>query len=289
MFYNASLLDKIVDIIEKMAIGEINVPLAIVKDKLFIKYKDMEKKFTTYKINSSILNSVRVLCETQYTLACHIYERRVSEALSVAKLLEDEDAIAEVLSVIENTEFVKDVSLEERTLDSSGKIIIPRKFREILDLSEGDNIQIELKDNELVLKKKNNSFKNTKLVETLLSSVDVPGGMGVAVCDLNRIIAEKSAYTKNHNKTLNNLLCPFLKNLIAGTEFMTGTDNHMTGFEEDSVYISERNQNLCVKSIYIINPDKGAVILFYKKGQLKEYSPNVEEVLKYISVLLRDY
>ena len=284
-----SLLNDIVEIIEKVTKGEINIPLVIVKEKLFIKYKEMEKKFTDYEISSSILNSVRVVCETQYTFACHIYERRVSEALSVAKLLGNEDLVTEVLSVIKNTEFVKEISVEERTLDSSGKIIIPRKFREILDLSEGDNIQIELKDNELVFKKKNNSFKNIKLVNTLISSVDVPSGMGIAVCDLRQIIAEKSAYTKNCNKTINNSLNPYLKNIITSSDFMTGTDNHMTGFEDNSVYITERNQNICVKSIYIINPDKGAVILFYKKGQLKEYSPNIEEVLKYISVLLRDY
>ena len=289
MIQNMNLLSKIVMVVEKIATGEITVSLEAIKEKLFIKYVEMEKKFTKYEIRSDILNSVRVLCETQYTLASHIYEHRVSEAMTVAKILEDEDAVLEVLSLIEHTKSMVECFVEERTIDDSGKIIIPKKFREALNLSAGDNVQIELVNETLVIKKRNNSFKNAKLINALLNSIDIPDGMGVAVCDLNNIIAEKSVYTKNCNKTLNCALNSYLKDLIVGTHFMTGTDNAMTGFEENSVYVTERNKNICANSIYVINPDKGAVVLFYKKGNNKKVSANVEEVLKYISVLLRDY
>lgn len=64
-----------------------------------------------------------------------------------------------------------------RRIDDLGRVVIPREFRQILNIKEGDPLNIQITDNEIIISK----YQPTKLLEAAKNVVEVLASSGIGV------------------------------------------------------------------------------------------------------------
>ena len=64
-----------------------------------------------------------------------------------------------------------------RRIDDLGRVVIPREFRQILNIKEGDPLNIQITDNEIIISK----YQPTKLLEVAKNVVEVLASSGIGV------------------------------------------------------------------------------------------------------------
>lgn len=64
-----------------------------------------------------------------------------------------------------------------RRMDDLGRVVIPREFRQILNIREGDPLNIQITDKEIIISK----YHPTKLFEAAKNAVEVLANSGIGV------------------------------------------------------------------------------------------------------------
>lgn len=64
-----------------------------------------------------------------------------------------------------------------RRVDDLGRVVIPRELRKMLDIREGDPLNIQITDKEIIISK----YQPTKLLEAAKNAVEVLANSGIGV------------------------------------------------------------------------------------------------------------
>lgn len=100
-----------------------------------------------------------------------------------------------------------------RKIDELGRIVIPKEIRRMLSIRDGENLQIII-DNDCILIKKYNYFLN--ITDIAIKLVDVYKSVGdhnIIICDREKIISCSLS-----NECVNNPISDILKNYIDSRE-----------------------------------------------------------------------
>ena len=140
-----------------------------------------------------------------------------------------------------------------RRIDELGRIVVPKEIRKKLKIREGDNLDIFVSEDNVILKKYSPLNDLEAILSVLLDAYKKIYNVSIVVADLTKIIAS----TKSEIKVDEKLEEVFVELINQKEEF------HFN--KSMSVMITESfksNHNLIIKPILIYGDLFGCVILF---------------------------
>lgn len=150
-----------------------------------------------------------------------------------------------------------------RRIDDLGRIVIPKEIRKNLRIKDGDNLEIFISSEDLVLKKYSYLKKITDLSQELTDTLSNYLKKSVLITDNDTVIAASGKYKNEYlNKNISNYLVECIKrrqNFIETNkkeiEFM---DNHNI------------NCNYILSTIIVNSEALGSIVIFSEDEILKE-------------------
>ena len=163
-----------------------------------------------------------------------------------------------------------------RRIDELGRIVVPKEIRKKLKIREGDNLDIFVSEDNVILKKYSPLNDLEAILSVLLDAYKKIYNVSIVVADLTKIIASTKAEIKVKEK-----LEEVFVELINQKEEL-----HFN--KSMSVMITESfksNHNLIIKPILIYGDLFGCVILFSEFGSIN----NQNEALNLIHYFCTEY
>ena len=163
-----------------------------------------------------------------------------------------------------------------RRIDELGRIVVPKEIRKKLKIREGDNLDIFVSEDNVILRKYSPLNDLETILTILLAALKKINNVVIVVADLSKVIAS----TKNE---INNdePISEVLVQLLSQKEQIHINKNM-------SVQITgnySSNQNLFIKPIVIYGDLFGAVILFNEFESLH----NQQEIIDLINYFCSEY
>ena len=127
-----------------------------------------------------------------------------------------------------------------RRIDELGRIVIPKEIRKTFRIKEGENVEIYIDDNNIILKKyselKNVSDISSNIIDSVFSIIN----KDIIITDMSNIVE----------------LSPSLKNVFLNKELSVEYQNMLSKREK---IIQKSSENLCITDqtvnySYIVNP-----------------------------------
>ncbi len=127
-----------------------------------------------------------------------------------------------------------------RRIDELGRIVIPKEIRKNFRIKEGENVEIYIDDNNIILKKyselKNVSDISSNIIDSVFSVIN----KDIVITDMSNIVE----------------LSPSLKNVFLNKELSVEYQNMLSKREK---IIQKSSKNLCITDqtvnySYIVNP-----------------------------------
>ncbi len=127
-----------------------------------------------------------------------------------------------------------------RRIDELGRIVIPKEIRKNFRIKEGENVEIYIDDNNIILKKyselKNVSDISSNIIDSVFSIIN----KDIIITDMSNIVE----------------LSPSLKNVFLNKELSVEYQNMLSKREK---IIQKSSENLCITDqtvnySYIVNP-----------------------------------
>ena len=127
-----------------------------------------------------------------------------------------------------------------RRIDELGRIVIPKEIRKNFRIKEGENVEIYIDDNNIILKKyselKNVSDISSNIIDSVFSIIN----KDIIITDMSNIVE----------------LSPSLKNVFLNKELIVEYQNMLSKREK---IIQKSSENLCITDqtvnySYIVNP-----------------------------------
>ena len=155
-----------------------------------------------------------------------------------------------------------------RKIDDLGRIVIPKEIRKVLKIGSGDDLEIYIENDLIVLKKYSIMLSNKVTSDKLVSSVDDLTDACIFITDKEKVITKGDL----ENKNLNNKL----KDLITDRRSYTSEVLETIKFDDIS-----KNGFFIIKPI-IQNSSANGLIIIYKKDKLLKEDMLFASILKNI-------
>ena len=158
-----------------------------------------------------------------------------------------------------------------RRIDDLGRIVIPKEIRKNLRIKEGDNLEIYINSEDLVLKKYSHLKKITDLAQELVETLNNYLDKTVLITDTDTVIAMAG---KNKKKYNNKSLSTYLINCIQRRQkFLEKTTKNVEFVENE-----KENCSYIVSTIISNSETIGSIVIFSEKEKL------IEEELKIANI-----
>jgi AbrB family transcriptional regulator (stage V sporulation protein T) len=155
-----------------------------------------------------------------------------------------------------------------RRIDELGRIVIPKEIRKTLKITEGENIEIYIDNNNQIILKKYSHLKNLKdFAQKFTDSIYSSFKENILITDTNNIIAVSGSMKKD---LINNEISDDLLNLIKKRENITSKEKkkiNITNFIEIECYYKI--------NLIISNGDCNGLIIFIKETEIKEMEDKI--------------
>jgi AbrB family transcriptional regulator (stage V sporulation protein T) len=150
-----------------------------------------------------------------------------------------------------------------RRIDDLGRIVIPKEIRKNLRIKDGDNLEIFISSEDLVLKKYSYLKKITDLSQELTDTLSNYLKKTVLITDNDTVIAASGKYKNEYlNKNISNYLVECIKRRQSFIEInkkkIEFIDNHNI------------NCNYILSTIIVNSEALGSIIIFSEEEILKE-------------------
>ena len=163
-----------------------------------------------------------------------------------------------------------------RRIDELGRIVVPKEIRKKLKIREGDNLDIFVSEDNVILRKYSPLNDLEAILAILLAALKKINNVVIVVTDLTKVIASTKAEITNDEP-----ISEVLVQLFSQKEQI-----HIN--KSMSVQITENyssNQNLFIKPIVIYGDLFGTVILFNEFESLH----NQQEIIDLIHYFCSEY
>lgn len=123
-----------------------------------------------------------------------------------------------------------------RRLDELGRIVIPKEIRNKLNFSAGDLLDLNIGNDNLIIKKSNNYF-NKDYVEEIINLVEYLSNFDIILTNNEKVIAKSSNLV---NLLLESNISEFLKNVIferKSNSFLKGLNINENFYLDGKVFV----------------------------------------------------
>ena len=147
-----------------------------------------------------------------------------------------------------------------RKIDNLGRIVIPKEIRNLLNIKNGENLEIIVNNDEITLKKFYKLKKDINNIVNYLKIFDNLIDSNFIITDRDKIIASSSKEI-----TIDSTLCKEIQQIL--DERKQVVENSLTRLEVSNNVIIE---NYYIISPIIINTDLMGSIICYKNSSIKD-------------------
>lgn len=140
-----------------------------------------------------------------------------------------------------------------RRIDELGRIVVPKEIRKKLKIREGDNLDIFVNEDNVILRKYSPLNDLETILEVLLNAFKKIYNVSIVVTDLSKVIASTKSEVKN-----NDIITDFYVELL-------NQRNQIQINKSMSILITDNyktSQNLLIKPILIYGDLFGSIVLF---------------------------
>ena len=163
-----------------------------------------------------------------------------------------------------------------RRIDELGRIVVPKEIRKKLKIREGDNLDIFVSEDTVILRKYSPLNDLETILKVLLDSYKRISNITVVVTDLTKIVASSKPEIE-----VDSLITEIYNQLLSQKEQLTINKNFGVQITEDY----KSNQNILIKPIVNYGDLFGSVILFSEYETLQ----NQQEVIDIIHYFCTEY
>ena len=163
-----------------------------------------------------------------------------------------------------------------RRIDELGRIVVPKEIRKKLKIREGDNLDIFVSEDNVILKKYSPLNDLELILTVLLDAYKKISNVVIVVTDLNKVIASTKTELGN-----NDYITEVYAELLNQKEQVHINKNVALQITEDY----KTNQNVFIKPIVIYGDLFGSVILFNEYENLH----NQQEIIDLIHYFCSEY
>ena len=163
-----------------------------------------------------------------------------------------------------------------RRIDELGRIVVPKEIRKKLKIREGDNLDIFVSEDNVILRKYSPLNDLEAILKVLLEGYKKISNVMIVVTDLNKIVAS----TKPEIET-DSPITDIYNQLLSQKEQLTINKNFGVQITDDY----KTNQNILIKPIINYGDLFGSVILFSEYETLH----NQQEIIDTIHHFCTEY
>lgn len=163
-----------------------------------------------------------------------------------------------------------------RRIDELGRIVVPKEIRKKLKIREGDNLDIFVSEDTVILRKYSPLNDLETILKVLLDGYKRISNVTVVVTDLTKIVASSKPEIE-----ADSLITEIYNQLLSQKEQLTINKNFGVQITEDY----KSNQNILIKPIVNYGDLFGSVILFSEYETLQ----NQQEVIDIIHYFCTEY
>ena len=171
-----------------------------------------------------------------------------------------------------------------RRIDDLGRVVIPKELRKMMNVREGDPLEMYVSDKKLVLQKHSEFAAKKDITEQLVKGHDSKSGIFLAIIDTDTVVAVNTGRIPTDREIENNILSKELMGIVAEYSFPY-KDTVFNPTEEVKLI---QHYDYCVKRVYRISPHVGAVAFFTKGNKDVEITPEMDTIAKYITKILNN-
>lgn len=157
-----------------------------------------------------------------------------------------------------------------RRVDELGRIVIPVEIRKILCIKEGENLEFNIQNNEIILKKKSLMVNGISILNDIDRTIaDIIDGNYIITDREKVIFSSISSLIGNYNDEL------LLNNLNTHEEYMS--------FNQESLFNNQvKNKQIYVFPYSVENTIAGFIIL-YDINDVNKYTKLLKFIVSYIN------
>lgn len=163
-----------------------------------------------------------------------------------------------------------------RRIDELGRIVVPKEIRKKLKIREGDNLDIFVSEDTVILRKYSPLNDLETILKVLLDGYKRISNVTVVVTDLTKVVASSKPEIE-----VDSLITEIYNQLLSQKEQLTINKNFGVQITEDY----KSNQNILIKPIVNYGDLFGSVILFSEYETLQ----NQQEVIDIIHYFCTEY
>lgn len=161
-----------------------------------------------------------------------------------------------------------------RRIDDLGRIVIPKEIRRTLKIRDGENMEIFIDAESIILKKYSRLEDMNSFAYKITEKIHFLSGYEIMITDREKIIVSCG---ETVNKFLNKNISPVLIKLIDDRE----------SYKEESISIIEITPNNVLEGHYYILPiisqaDSLGLVIFYSKTKYNESIDLIAQMLSYL-------
>ncbi len=161
-----------------------------------------------------------------------------------------------------------------RRIDELGRIVIPKEIRRMLSIRDGENLEILVDENKIILKKYLVMQNLTELSQKIINILSTVGIDKLIITDREKVVATSDIYINLINSSIN---IELLK-VIDSREIITNNDSKISLKEDilgSHVIVPIINETDCLGLVILIKTDE-----LYNKDDIK--------ILKIVSKLISE-
>lgn len=171
---------------------------------------------------------------------------------------------------------------ETRRIDDIGRIAIPKSIRTKQGIRPGDSLSVSLDENGVITIAKHQPIEelNGEMLDRLLSVVTAPKGLHVALVSTDAIVTVNDTFNSNSafkGKKISDMLAEKINTLMIRKPVSVSFRDYP---------LLKENNLLKVHTIYPIDANAGALVVFGEILQDKVISEELDSVLNYLVPLI---
>ena len=175
-----------------------------------------------------------------------------------------------------------------RRMDDLGRVVIPKELQRRIKAFPGQPFELFLSNNSVTFKKYSAFGEKKDIADQLIKNFPINKDLFVAVVDTDSVVSVKTDKSSMTEALESSSISNDLSSVVVETEypFKESIRNIKGSSMIFADYSDASTNNLFVKRIYHISPEKGALVLFSKSAEDIEISEHVNSIAKYICTVL---
>ena len=170
----------------------------------------------------------------------------------------------------------------QRRIDDLGRIVIPKELRRMVNIKEGDPLEIFISGNKIIMEKYSEISNKRDLADQLVKGFNVSNSKSpfIAIVDTESIISVKTNSNYLSTRLVGKELSQELMGIVNQDEFVY--KEKIKDIPETMTVHLDSENTLFVKRIYKISPHVGAIVLFSKDNNGLEITDEQDAIAKYM-------